>query len=315
MHDYTFRTSQTVYYRGNAMDVSRFCYFHPGGVMIKDHLGEDVSLLLKTYRHSKATYAILKSQFQIDCHDGFVDWSQPIINQVGSLGSNYEGWIKSPVYRPLRVFASDWMEMQTKTSVSEVILYWVPISIGLLLESWDRKPTEMSTGTCLDLFLHTLLVVLGLIKWTLFEYVVHRWIFHAAPPATSPFLITCHFMAHGVHHKVPFDADRLLFPLVPASFIALILYSLYSLYLSSWMAMAVMSGTLAGYVIYDVTHHFLHYGSPREGSYLYFLKRYHNQHHFKDSTKGFGISSNLWDDLLSSSQSVDPLPFTLKWHD
>lgn len=95
----------------------------------------------KRFSSTIAQIAQMISWFQ-----GFVDWSQPIINQVGSLGSNYEGWIKSPVYRPLRVFASDWMEMQTKTSVSEVILYWVPISIGLLLESWDGKPTEMSTG-------------------------------------------------------------------------------------------------------------------------------------------------------------------------
>jgi hypothetical protein len=32
--------------------------------------------------------------------------------------------------------------------------------------------------------------------------------------------------------------------------------------------------------MYDLVHFYLHYGSPKDGSYLYYMKRYHNQHHF-----------------------------------
>ena len=35
-----------------------------------------------------------------------------------------------------------------------------------------------------------------------------------------------------------------------------------------------------GYVVYDLLHFYLHHGSPKEGSHLYYMKRYHNQHHF-----------------------------------
>lgn len=33
-------------------------------------------------------------------------------------------------------------------------------------------------------------------------------------------------------------------------------------------------------------HYYLHYGSPGEGTYLYFMKRYHNQHHFVHHNHG-----------------------------
>lgn len=42
----------------------------------------------------------------------------------------------------------------------------------------------------------------------------------------------------------------------------------------------------AGYVTYDLIHFYLHYGCPREGSYLYTMKRYHNQHHFAHHESG-----------------------------
>jgi 4-hydroxysphinganine ceramide fatty acyl 2-hydroxylase len=35
-----------------------------------------------------------------------------------------------------------------------------------------------------------------------------------------------------------------------------------------------------GYVAYDLLHFYLHHGSPEEGSHFYYMKRYHNQHHF-----------------------------------
>lgn len=45
-----------------------------------------------------------------------------------------------------------------------------------------------------------------------------------------------------------------------------------------------------GYLIYDMIHYYLHYGSPSLnnalGKYLYHIKRYHYQHHFVHHDKG-----------------------------
>lgn len=45
-------------------------------------------------------------------------------------------------------------------------------------------------------------------------------------------------------------------------------------------------GGLCGYVVYDMIHYYLHYGSPKRGSYLYSLKAYHVKHHFEHQRSG-----------------------------
>lgn len=46
------------------------------------------------------------------------------------------------------------------------------------------------------------LFVLGMLIWTLVEYVIHRFLFHMKPPSNSHYLIMLHFVMHGQHHKV-----------------------------------------------------------------------------------------------------------------
>lgn len=46
------------------------------------------------------------------------------------------------------------------------------------------------------------LFVLGMLFWTLMEYVIHRFLFHMKPPSDSHYLIMLHFVMHGQHHKV-----------------------------------------------------------------------------------------------------------------
>ena len=50
------------------------------------------------------------------------------------------------------------------------------------------------------------------------EYVIHRWLFHDPRLITaSPVGIGVHFLAHGAHHLVPTDTERLLFPPLAAA--------------------------------------------------------------------------------------------------
>lgn len=46
------------------------------------------------------------------------------------------------------------------------------------------------------------LFVLGMLIWTLIEYLIHRFLFHMKPPSDSHYLIMLHFVMHGQHHKV-----------------------------------------------------------------------------------------------------------------
>ncbi len=63
--------------------------------------------------------------------------------------------------------------------------------------------------------------VLGLMWWTLCEYYLHRFFFHAEDywlPNFPP-IFAFHFLLHGVHHAYPMDRMRLVFPPFPGYFV------------------------------------------------------------------------------------------------
>ncbi|KAH0821937.1 hypothetical protein GEV33_000854 [Tenebrio molitor] len=111
---------------------------------------------------------------------------------------------------------------------------------------------------------------------------------------------------------VPFDPRRLVFPPVPAAVIAYAIYQICTLFVPESVIVLVIAGGLTGYVIYDMIHFYLHYGAPKEGSYFYHLKRYHNQHHFAHHDSGFGISSVFWDKIFGSAIKLRRLAMAIK---
>lgn len=63
-------------------------------------------------------------------------------------------------------------------------------------------------------------------------------------------------------------------------------YALLQLLLPEAVGGTVFSGGLLGYVLYDMTHYYLHFGSPHKGSYLYSMKAHHVKHHFAHQKSG-----------------------------
>jgi 4-hydroxysphinganine ceramide fatty acyl 2-hydroxylase len=59
-------------------------------------------------------------------------------------------------------------------------------------------------------------------------------------------------------------------------------------------AYAVMAGALLGYVLYDLTHYYLHHAKVFK---IHFqeMKTYHLAHHYKNFEGGYGITSKIWD--------------------
>ena len=67
------------------------------------------------------------------------------------------------------------------------------------------------TGFTINVNYTPILFLIGLMLWTLEEYIIHRWLFHLKPPSGYPSLIWCHFLLHGQHHKVTEVLTMLLF--------------------------------------------------------------------------------------------------------
>lgn len=63
-----------------------------------------------------------------------VDWSKPMIPQIGKLGNQYSDWVHKPVDRPLRLFYYDFLEILTKTPWWLVPVYWIPVIIYLIYD-------------------------------------------------------------------------------------------------------------------------------------------------------------------------------------
>jgi len=65
-----------------------------------------------------------------------------------------------------------------------------------------------------------------------------------------------------------------------------------------------MAGVLTGYILYDMTHYYIHHNKPTS-SYWKELKSYHVLHHYKDPKLGFGVSNKLWDYVFDTVLYAD----------
>ena len=180
------------------------------------------------------------------------------------------------------MFESDWLDRLSRVHPAVPVVVFLPaiaILTGLTLERMMLSTTLALAG-------------LGYLAWTLTEYWIHRAIFHFEPE--DGLGARLHWIIHGVHHDHPNDPLRLVMPpsvSVPLS--ALFCLGFWALLgTPKWYAFA--AGFLAGYLLYDMTHYFLHHHKPktRLGRWL---RELHMRHHFQDETRGFGISAPYWD--------------------
>jgi 4-hydroxysphinganine ceramide fatty acyl 2-hydroxylase len=181
-----------------------------------------------------------------------------------------------------RLFKNDYMEMMTKTHPVVVYCMYFPVIAYMLYHGTAHK--GVSAWKELVLF------IAGTLFWSLFEYVMHRYLFHmiVETPRARRFVYTM----HGVHHEYPRDKERLFMPPVPSIIIAsVIFYTMYTL--MGWNALSFFPGFLFGYIMYGSMHYAIHAFAPPK--WLKALWRNHHLHHYKEQDKGFGVSSVLWD--------------------
>ncbi len=142
------------------------------------------------------------------------------------------------------------------------------------------------------------LAVCGYALWTLFEYWLHRIVFHFEPE--DGFGARLHWIIHGVHHDHPNDPMRLVMPPAVSVPLGAGVFGVLYLAFGSRYAPALGAGFFSGYLVYDLTHYYLHHFRPR-GRLGRMLRERHMRHHFEDDTRGFGISAPYWDEVFRTS--------------
>ena len=186
----------------------------------------------------------------------------------------------------IRMFKSDLMEGLSKVHFAVPLFIFVPAIFYFGYQSFVEG---------IGILNFVLYFLIGLIVWTLTEYVMHRFIFHFQP--SSEFGKKMHFIFHGVHHDYPRDKKRLVLPPSVSIPLAALFYYMFSQFLSHQLLVAFFPGFLLGYLIYDMLHYAMHHYNFKSGI-MKKIKQHHMLHHYNEPNKGYGVSSSLWDIIL-----------------
>ena len=145
------------------------------------------------------------------------------------------------------------------------------------------------------------LFALGYALWTLFEYWLHRIVFHFEPDHGIG--ARMHWIIHGIHHDHPNDPLRLVMPPAVSIPLGAVVFGVLYLVLGERYAPGVGAGFFTGYLAYDMLHYYVHHFRPhtRLGR---MLRERHMRHHFQDHTRGFGISAPYWDEVFRTSSRM-----------
>lgn len=182
-----------------------------------------------------------------------------------------------------RLFQNQYLEYLTKTHPLVIWAIYLPIIIYLPYYSHIRY---QYTTTHI-----TMLFTEGIVFWTFFEYVMHRFVFHMV--AENPTAQRVSYVLHGNHHEFPRDRERLFMPPVPSIILASVIFSIMYLIMGK-AALVFFPAFMLGYLIYGSMHFAIHAWNP-PFKWLKPLWRNHHLHHYKSDKKGYGVSSNLWD--------------------
>ncbi len=188
------------------------------------------------------------------------------------------------------LFASPWMDRLTRVHPAVPVIIFLPAIAGLAVLG-AAEVSALAMGG---------LVVAGYLLWTLTEYWLHRVVFHFEP--VGGIGARAHHLIHGVHHDHPSDPRRLVMPPAASVPLAVLFLLAFWLVLGNALWAGVASGFLAGYLVYDMTHYWLHHCAP-QGRIGRRLREAHMRHHFQDDTTAFGVSAPYWDTVFGTAPS------------
>jgi sterol desaturase/sphingolipid hydroxylase (fatty acid hydroxylase superfamily) len=187
-----------------------------------------------------------------------------------------------------RLFENHLLEKLTHTHISVPITIFLSISSLFLYIAFLR--------TTLKDTLIPFLFFSGLLFFTLFEYIIHRYVFHMKP--NSEIKKRIQYNMHGIHHEFPKDKGRLAMPPILSIILAVLFFGIFYLLMDTGV-FGFLPGMLTGYASYLLVHYIVHIYSPPKNFFKY-LWINHSIHHYKNNKVAFGVSSPLWDYVFNT---------------
>jgi sterol desaturase/sphingolipid hydroxylase (fatty acid hydroxylase superfamily) len=137
----------------------------------------------------------------------------------------------------------------------------------------------------------------GVAFWTWLEYMVHRYILHAAFPDGPGLRHWTHRLfdhLHVEHHERPWDGNHINGTLKDtAPFVAPM--AMASAFFPPHTGFAFLAGMLQAYLAEEWVHHSVHF-YHFHNVYFRYIKRHHLYHHSRAGSEvGYGLTSAVWD--------------------
>ena len=153
------------------------------------------------------------------------------------------------------MFESRTLDALSRVHPAVPVIIFVPAIVAMIMWGLSETSVAVMIG----------LVVAGYALWTLFEYWLHRLVFHFEPQHGIGARL--HWIIHGVHHDHPNDPLRLVMPPSVSVPLALAVFAVMYLIFGSTYAPGLGAGFFAG--LPDLRHDPLlpaPLPPPREGS-------------------------------------------------
>ncbi len=151
--------------------------------------------------------------------------------------------------------------------------------------------------------------LLGVLTWTLLEYLIHRLLGHHPRTRPNPFA-----SEHVRHHA---EGDYFA-PTWKKLLAAVALTALLAVPMSRLGApgLAYLLGLMGFYGLYEVLHRRAHTHAG-VGAYGRWVRTNHFAHHYSDARSNHGVTTPLWDWVFGTSRPVTtvriPRKFAMSW--
>ncbi|PVU96291.1 hypothetical protein BB560_005817 [Smittium megazygosporum] len=325
-----------VIFSNKVYDITSFVPDHPGGIeWLAKFGGQDISFVMgdedlhahtqnaynmlfsceigvikkeETWKNTKLVFAEIAKNPELAQFDmvgtpskDFLDPNKPLFSQIWNSNFSKEFYIQQ-VHIPRHIagnavlFENKYLEKFTMTPWYLVPMVWLP----MIYLMWSIGITIIPRELFYKYF------ITGVVVWPLFEYSMHRFIFHFdrnIPDGTIAQVT--HFMLHGFHHFLPMDSMRLVMPPALSCFIGLCVYTPLSYIIPPGITHALFCGLALMYIVYDETHYWLHHGYFKY-DFIKRLKSFHLEHHYRVFNRGYGVTSDLWDRVFGTT--FDDIP-------
>jgi sterol desaturase/sphingolipid hydroxylase (fatty acid hydroxylase superfamily) len=137
---------------------------------------------------------------------------------------------------------------------------------------------------------------LGVLTWSLLEYMIHRWMGHGRRFRGNPF---------GVEH-IRHHIEGNYFAPTWKKLIAATIFAGLLIGPAILVAGSVGIAYVAGFITFYGTYEWLHRREHTHagiGPYGRFVRRHHFHHHFVDGRKNHGVTTPIWDFVFGTYEA------------